>query len=129
MHTRTRLLLPVAALSVSALALTACSTPTASDAAPAAAPETATVIVADAKPTLVLVEEGGESSYQEDTETARGSVEVAVNPASVVTFDIATLDTLDAIGAGDAVVGGLSTDQVTVKGYWKRGETEYHAPH
>lgn len=24
---------------------------------------------------------------------------------------------------------GLSTDQVTVKGYWKRGETEYHAPH
>ena len=27
------------------------------------------------------------------------------NPASVVTFDIATLDTLDAIGAGDAVVG------------------------
>jgi iron complex transport system substrate-binding protein len=30
---------------------------------------------------------------------------VQANPASVVTFDIATLDTLDAIGAGDAVVG------------------------
>ena len=24
---------------------------------------------------------------------------------------------------------GLSSDQVVVKGYWKRGETEYHAPH
>ncbi|GAA1916725.1 siderophore-interacting protein [Microbacterium aoyamense] len=60
---------------------------------------------------------------------------------------------LDAIGAGDrpdgAVFGfiaaeqaivkpgrallldrwGLPLDQVTVKGYWKRGEAEYHAPH
>lgn len=24
---------------------------------------------------------------------------------------------------------GLDSDQVIVKGYWKRGETEYHAPH
>jgi len=104
MHTRTRLLLPAAALSVTALALTACSSPSATG-EPAAAAESATVVVEDAKPTLVLVEREGESSYQEDTEVDREAVEVEANPASVVTFDIATLDTLDAIGAGDAVVG------------------------
>ena len=61
--------------------------------------------MADAKPTLVLVEEDGESSYREDPDAARDSVEVPYQPEAVVTFDIATLDTLDAIGAGDAVVG------------------------
>lgn len=104
MHKRTRLLLPVAALSVTALALTACSSPSTTE-EPAAAAASATVVVENAKPTLVLVEQDGESSYQEDTEVDRESVEVEANPASVVTFDIATLDTLDAIGAGDAVVG------------------------
>ena len=104
MHKRTRLLLPAAALSVTALALAACSSPAATEDAADAA-ETSTVVVENAKPTLVLVEEDGESSYQEDTEVARDSVEVEANPASVVTFDIATLDTLDAIGAGDTVVG------------------------
>jgi iron complex transport system substrate-binding protein len=106
MHKRTRLLLPVAALSVTALALTACASPSASgDAAAADTAENSTVVVGNAKPTLMLVEEDGESSYQEDTDVARESVEVTANPASVVTFDIATLDTLDAIGAGAAVVG------------------------
>ncbi|WP_203580132.1 siderophore ABC transporter substrate-binding protein [Microbacterium hibisci] len=105
MHKRTRLLLPAAALSVTALALTACATPAATDDAAQAAETSTTVVVENAKPTLVLVEEDGESSYQEDTEVARDSVEVAADPESVVTFDIATLDTLHAIGAGDAVVG------------------------
>lgn len=106
MPKRTRLLLPsAAALSVTALALTACASPAASGDTPAETSETATVVVENAKPTLTLVEEGGESSYQEDLEIARESVEVAANPTAVVTFDIATLDTLDAIGAGDAVVG------------------------
>lgn len=105
MHKRTRLLLPAAALSVSALALSACASPSASGAGSSAAPDASTVVVENAKPTLVLVEENGDSSFQEDTEVARDSVEVAADPASVVTFDIATLDTLDAIGAGDAVVG------------------------
>jgi iron complex transport system substrate-binding protein len=104
MHKGTRLLLPAAALSVTALALTACSTPGASEDAAEAA-ELSTVVIENAKPTLVLVEEDGKSSYQEDLEVARDSVQVEANPASVVTFDIATLDTLHAIGAGDAVVG------------------------
>lgn len=104
MHKRTRLLLPAAALSVTALALAACSSPAPSEDSAGAA-ETSTIVVENAKPTLLLVEEDGESSYQEDTEVPRDSVEVPANPASVVTFDIATLDTLHAIGAGDAVVG------------------------
>ena len=104
MHNRTRLLLPVTALSIAALALTACSTPVASEDSAGAA-EADTVVVEDAKPTLTLVEQDGESSYQEDRDIAREAVEVTANPASVVTFDIATLDTLHAIGAGDAVVG------------------------
>lgn len=105
MHKRTRLLLPAAALSVTALALTACATPAASGDVPEDTAAATTVVVENAKPTLTLVEEGGESSYQEDLEVERESVEVEANPASVVTFDIATLDTLHAIGAGDAVVG------------------------
>lgn len=105
MHLRTRLLLPAAALSLSALALTACATPASNDAVAADAGESSAIVVENAKPTLVLVEEDGESSYQEDTEVARDAVEVPADPGSVVTFDIATLDTLDAIGAGDAVVG------------------------
>lgn len=102
---RPRLLLPAAALSLTALALTACATPAASGESREGTGETTTVVVENAKPTLTLVEENGESSYQEDLEVARESVEVEADPASVVTFDIATLDTLDAIGAGDAVVG------------------------
>ena len=104
MHTRLRLLLPIAALSATALALSACATPAASG-DDAATTGSSTVVVENAKPTLVLVEEDGESSYQEDTGIARGSVEVPADPAAVVTFDIATLDTLHAIGAGEAVVG------------------------
>lgn len=103
MPKRTHLLLPAAALSVAALALTACSSPAAeADGQPS---EAATVVVENAKPTLVLVEEDGESYYDEDFDIPRESVEVPASPASVVTFDIATLDTLDAIGEGDAVVG------------------------
>lgn len=100
-----RLHLALAALGGTALVLAGCATPAADgDAAPAAETRE-TVVVDNAKPTLTLVEEGGESSYQEDLEVPRDDVEVPVNPTSVVTFDIATLDTLDAIGAGDAVVG------------------------
>lgn len=42
---------------------------------------------------------------QEDTTVARESVTVPKSPTKVVTFDLATLDTLDAIGAGDSVIG------------------------
>lgn len=97
---RLRSALPLAGLAVAALALSACSSG-ASEAAPATAE---TIVVENAKPTLVLVDEDGEQSYQEDRETARTSVEVPVSPEAVVTFDIATLDTLHTIGAGDAVV-------------------------
>jgi iron complex transport system substrate-binding protein len=97
---RLRSALPLAGLAVAALALSACSSG-ASEAAPATAE---TIVVENAKPTLVLVDEDGEQSYQEDRETARASVEVPVSPEAVVTFDIATLDTLHTIGAGDAVV-------------------------
>jgi iron complex transport system substrate-binding protein len=106
MRKRTRLFLPAAALSVSALALAGCSgSSAASDSAPSEAAESSTIVVENAKPTLTLIEEDGKSSYQEDLEVPREAVEVEANPASVVTFDIATLDTLDAIGAGDSVVG------------------------
>jgi iron complex transport system substrate-binding protein len=104
MPTTPRLLLSTAATTVVlALSLTACATatPTALEAAEAPA----TVTVANAQPTLLLIEEDGESFYQEDIEVERGSVEVPFQPTAVVTFDMATLDTLHAIGAGDAVVG------------------------
>jgi len=93
----------VATTAVLALSLTACATatPTALE----AAGTQATVTVANAKPTLILMEEDGESFYQEDTEIDRSSVDVPLQPTAVVTFDIATLDTLHAIGAGDAVIG------------------------
>ncbi|WJL94664.1 siderophore ABC transporter substrate-binding protein [Microbacterium sp. ET2] len=105
MHPSPRLLTVLAALGGTALVLSGCATPAAEgDSAPAAETRE-TVVVENAKPTLALVEEGGESSYQEDLEVPRDAVEVPASPASVVTFDIATLDTLDAIGAGDAVVG------------------------
>ena len=94
----------LAALASVALVATGCaSTPAASDdSAPVAA---TTVVVENAKPTLVLLEEDGESSMQEDPDIERESVEVPFQPTAVVTFDIATLDTLDAVGAGDAVIG------------------------
>jgi iron complex transport system substrate-binding protein len=90
---------------VTALALAGCATGAATEesASPESAPEMVTV--ENARPTLTLVEEDGESSFQEDREVARESVEVPFAPEAVVTFDIATLDTLDAIGAGDSVVG------------------------
>lgn len=97
------LLSAAAAAAVLALSLTACATPT--PAAQYATENPATITVADAKPTLVLMEEDGESFSQEDTEVDRSSVEVPFQPTAVVTFDIATLDTLHTIGAGDAVVG------------------------
>src|SRR5690606_38894406 len=63
-----------------------------------------TVVGANARPTLVQVEDGGETVNREDTDTPRDAVEAPFSPRSVVTLDIATLDTLHAIGAGDAVV-------------------------
>jgi iron complex transport system substrate-binding protein len=96
-------LLALATTSVVALSLTACAST--EPAAEESAPSVTTVTVANAKPTLVLVEEDGESFYEEDPEADRGAVDVPFEPAAVVTFDIATLDTLHAIGAGDAVVG------------------------
>lgn len=98
-----RSLFAAATTAVVVLSLTACAT--ASPAAQETAPSSTTVTVANAKPTLALVEEDGESSYQEDTEIDRTSVEVPFAPTAVVTFDIATLDTLHAIGAGDSVIG------------------------
>jgi len=106
----------LAACTGTALLLTACGNSAGPPAADAATgPETVTV--ADARPTLTLVEEDGESSLQEDRTTDRGSVEVPFRPEAVVTFDIATLDTLDAIGAGDAVVG---IPEVTLPDYLSR---------
>ena len=103
MNAQPRLSLTVLALAAVGVAVTACaSTPAASDDSTPTA-ET-TIVVENAKPTLVLLEEDGESSWQEDTEVARESVEVPASPSAVITFDIATLDTLDAIGAGEAVV-------------------------
>ena len=103
MRHSTQLSLTVAALAAVALTATACSSGTGTTEESAA--EATTVTVENARPTLMLVEEDGESSYQEDTEVARDSVEVPFQPEAVVTFDIATLDTLHAIGAGDAVIG------------------------
>jgi len=102
-HTRRpRLPLLAAGLATASLALAGCSAG-ASGAAPSDA-AAATIVVENAKPTLTLVDEDGEQSYQEDTAVARTSVEVPASPSAVVTFDIATLDTLHTIGAGDAVV-------------------------
>ena len=92
-------------MTAAALAVAACAPASSSTAADDAADKTKTVVVENAKPTLKLVEEEGETYYQEDTEIERDSVEVPAQPKAVVTFDIATLDTLDALGFGDAVVG------------------------
>lgn len=92
--------LPLLAASVLALTLGACS----SAAGPAAPGDGTTVTVADARPTLMQVEEEGETFLQEDTDAPRSAVDVPFRPTNVITFDIATLDTLHAIGAGDAVV-------------------------
>ncbi|MEV8272105.1 ABC transporter substrate-binding protein [Microbacterium sp. NPDC077184] len=104
LSSRPRLLLPAASLAALALVVTGCASPSA-DAAPEASADVATIVVEDARPTLMQLEEGGETYFEEDTEIPREAVEVAASPDAVVTFDIATLDTLDAIGAGDAVVG------------------------
>ncbi|MDN3495667.1 ABC transporter substrate-binding protein [Planococcus sp. APC 4015] len=103
MKTPHRALWPVAGLAALALSATACASPAAEAETPAAAPST--VVVDNALPTLVEVTEEGETYLTEDTDTARDSVEVPFQPEAVVTFDIATLDTLHAIGAGDSVVG------------------------
>lgn len=100
-RTRTPRSLPTVLLAAVALLATACSAGTPAASTPAGP----TVVVENAKPTLKQVEEEGTTSMQEDLEVARASVTVPQNPAKVVTFDIATLDTLDAIGAGDSVVG------------------------
>ena len=97
--------LPLVLVALTGVALVASACASSEPAAETQETVTETVTVADAKPTLVLVEEDGESSYREDPDAARDSVEVPYQPEAVVTFDIATLDTLDAIGAGDAVVG------------------------
>jgi iron complex transport system substrate-binding protein len=104
MHTKTRRLLPASALALTAFALASCAGSAEPDADPVAADET-TITVENARPTLMQVEEDGETSLQEDTAIARESVDVPFQPEAVVTFDIATLDTLHTIGAGDAVVG------------------------
>lgn len=65
-----------------ALALAACSSSTASD-SPAEAEEAGTVTV----------------------EHAQGTTEVPADPQRVVVFDMGTLDTLDALGLGEEVVG------------------------
>ncbi|QKJ18728.1 siderophore ABC transporter substrate-binding protein [Microbacterium hominis] len=103
--TSTRASWSVAVLAAAGLAVTACASSPGATAPSDDASDPRVVTVANAQPTLVLVEQDGESSYREDAETPRGSVEVPYQPEAVVTFDIATLDTLDAIGAGDAVVG------------------------
>ncbi len=104
MHITSRVLAPLVVTTAAlVLSLTGCSTatPTAQE---NTEPQT-TVTVADAKPTLIMVEEDGEAFYQEDPDVYRSSVEVPSSPTAVVTFDIATLDTLHTIGAGDAVIG------------------------
>ncbi|MET0813383.1 MAG: ABC transporter substrate-binding protein [Microbacterium sp.] len=104
MTSRTRAALPLVGLAAFALTVTACSSaPAANDSEAPAAAET--IVVENAKPNLIQVEEDGETYMDEDLEVARESVEVPFQPTAVVTFDIATLDTLHAIGAGDAVVG------------------------
>lgn len=103
--TKTRVRYAVALAAAAAVTLTACS----SQDAPATGEETteapATVVVENAAPVLVEVQEDGETSLQEDPESSRSSVEVPYQPERIVTFDIATLDTLDALGEGDRVVG------------------------
>ena len=103
MTTPRRSLTALAACTGAAVLLSACGSSAEEDTAGASPADTVTV--ANALPTLTLVEEDGESSLQEDLDTERGSVEVPLAPEAVVTFDIATLDTLDSIGAGDSVVG------------------------
>lgn len=100
-HTRTRRALPGALMAVVALLTTACSAGTPAASTPAGP----TVVIENAKPTLKQVEADGTTSMQENLEIARAAVTVPQKPTKVVTFDIATLDTLDAIGAGDSVVG------------------------
>lgn len=98
---RARRFVPAALLAVAALFATACSSGTPAASTPAGE----TVVVENAKPTLKQVESEGTTSMQEDTTVARKSVTVPKSPTKVVTFDLATLDTLDAIGAGDSVIG------------------------
>lgn len=103
MTTRTRAALPLVGLAALALTVTACSsTPAAGE---TDTPVAETVVVENAKPTLIQVEEDGETYLDEDFEVPRESVEVPFQPEAVITFDIATLDTLDAVGHGDAVIG------------------------
>lgn len=102
-HSSSRSASVIAAVAAAALSLSACAT--AAPAADKAAPNGTAVTVANAKPMLIVVEEDGESFFQEDTAVDRASVEVPFRPTAVVTFDIATLDTLHTIGAGDAVIG------------------------
>jgi len=89
------------ALSLLAFGVFAAVSGCAAPASEPAADADETIVVENAKPVLVEGEEG----LQEDPEAERGSVEVPLRPESVITFDIATLDTLDVIGAADAVVG------------------------
>jgi iron complex transport system substrate-binding protein len=105
MKTSHRALWPVVGLAALALSATACASPAAEADAEDTTSAPATVVVENALPTLIEVTEDGETSLTEDTDTARDAVEVPFQPEAVVTFDIATLDTLHAIGAGDSVVG------------------------
>ncbi|WP_162616388.1 siderophore ABC transporter substrate-binding protein [Xylanimonas allomyrinae] len=93
------------------LSLAACSSGSADDEAGASSPAPTTVTVANAKPTLTTAERRGETVTVEDDAVARGSVEVPFQPKAVIPFDLSALDTIDALGAGDAVValpGGLT---------------------
>ncbi|WP_294179882.1 siderophore ABC transporter substrate-binding protein [uncultured Schumannella sp.] len=98
---RRRIATPLALVTAAALGLTACSS-----AAESASIATATITVENAQPAFMASDDASATDQTVvDYSVAAGSVEVPFQPAAVVTFDLATLDTLDALGLGDAVVG------------------------
>lgn len=89
-------------LALVSIVATGCSAGPASE--PTDQAESSTVTLENVLPTLTEDEEDGETVLVEDPSVARGSVDVPYQPERVVPFDIGTLDTLDAIGAGDSVI-------------------------
>ncbi len=86
---------------VTALGLSACS-----GTAEPEAVATATVVVENAKPAFMASDDTTATDQTVvDYSLPSESVEVPFRPTSVITFDLATLDTLDALGLGAAVVG------------------------
>jgi NADPH-dependent ferric siderophore reductase len=106
----------------------------------------------DAEAVGRILIEVADAAHELPVETPPGVVVEQVHRGDAVP-GAALAGRLDALGPGDRPVGsvfgfvaaeqsivksgrallldrwGLDTDQVVVKGYWKRGETEYHAPH